>query len=304
MNHQSHLSAKKAAAVGVVALLTLQLSLGVVFSQTQTSVRDVSPEIPVAEIIKKFSEKEKEFKLARESYAFRQEVKVQELSSGDRVMGEYQSSTDVYFDEKGKRLERIVYAPAPSLKNISMTAEDFENLRSIQPFVLTSDDIGKYNLKFGGKEKLDEIDTYVFDVSPKTMEKGQRYFEGKIWVDDRDFQIVKTFGKPVPDLVSKNNENLFPRFETYREQIDDYWFPTYTRSNDTLEFSSGKQKIRQIVRYTNYKKFQTSFKLRFGGEVAEDGTIKAPPPEAPPEDKTAPALDPRYKTDPKAAPKK
>ena len=255
-----------------------------------------APEIPIEEVIRKFAEKEKEFKLARDNYVFRQDVRVQELSDSGRVVGEFQATTDISFDDKGRRTERVIRAPAPTLQRISMTKEDFDIIESIQPFVLTTDDVGLYNLKFTGKEKLDEINCYVFEVSPKRMEKGRKYFEGKIWVDDRDFQIVKTFGKPVPDDRNKGgSENLFGKFETYREQIDGkYWFPTYTRVEDTLQFSTGPVKIREIIRYTDYRQFQTSVKLRFGGEVADekegaktnDGNL-------------APALDPRLKTDPK-----
>jgi len=252
-----------------------------------------APEIPVDEIIRKFAEKEKEFKIARENYTFRQEVKVQELSSSDRVVGEYETKTDISFDEKGRRTERVTYAPPPTLKRLGISKEDLQDLESIQPFVLTSDEIDLYNLKFGGKDKIDEITCYVFDVSPKKIEKDKRYFEGRIWVDDRDLQIVKTYGKAVPDRLTKGNENLAPRFETYREQIDEYWFPTYTRAVDTLNFESGPIKMREIIRYTDYKKFQTSVKLRFGGEVTDDKTAPASDPD---KDKDlAPALDPRLK---------
>jgi len=257
-----------------------------------------SAEISTDEVIRRFAEKEKEFKKARDNYTFKQEVRVQELSDTDRVLGEYQTLTDISFDEKGKRTEKILKAPPNTLKRIGITKEDLQSIESIQPFVLTTDDIGLYNLKFMRKEKVDEITCYVFDVSPKKMETGQLYFEGQIWVDDRDFQIVKTYGKPVPDRRDKSGENLFPKFETYREQIDEYWFPTYTRAIDTLHFSTGAQKIREVIRYTDYKKFQTSVKLRFGGEVTDDKG--APPPAAEPDkDKLAPALDPRYKSDPK-----
>src|SRR6185503_13992966 len=179
-----------------------------------------------------------------------------------------------------------------------MTKEDFENIESIQPFVLTTDEINLYNLKYGGKEKLDEISCYVFDVSPKKLEKDRQYFEGKIWVDDQDFQIVKTLGKPVPDKRNKDGgENLFGKFETYREQIDGvYWFPTYTRVEDTLRFSTGPVKIREIIRYTDYRKFQTSVKLRFGGEVDEKEGAKTPDSK---DSNLAPALDPKLKSDPK-----
>jgi hypothetical protein len=258
-------------------------------------------ELPVEEIIRKFAEKEKEFKLARENYAFRQEIKVQELSNSDRVMGEYQTITEVSFDERGRRTEKVVYAPPPTLVRLGITAEDLQDFREIQPFVLTSDEIDKYDLKYQGKEKIDEITAYAFDVSPKKMEKGQRYFEGKIWVDDQDLQIVKTYGKSVPDLRTKGNENLFPKFETYREQIDEYWFPTYTRAVDTLNFADGAIKMREIIRYGNYKKFQTSVKLRFDGELTE-GANGAKAPAA--DDNKAPALDPKYKDDPKQEPKK
>jgi hypothetical protein len=215
-------------------------------------------------------------------------------------VGEYQTTTDISFDEKGRRTEKVVYAPPSTLKRLGLTAEDLQDFREIQPFVLTSDEIDKYNLKYGGKEKIDEITAYVFEVSPKKIEKGQRYFEGKIWVDDKDLQIVKTYGKSVPDLRSKGNENLFPKFETYREQIDDYWFPTYTRAVDTLDFESGRIKMREILKYGNYKKFQSSVKLKFGGEATDD---KAAPADGPSSNK-APALDPKYKTDPAQDPKK
>ena len=270
-----------------VAVLVLMPVLAT--AQTPTS------DLPIDEVIQRFAAKEKEFKTARENYTFKQEVKVQELSDSDRVLGEYQTTTEISFDEKGRRTERVTYAPPSTLKRIFITKEDLQTIENIQPFVLTTDDIALYDLKYVGKEQVDEISCYAFEVSPKKIEKNQLYFEGKIWVDDKDFQIVKTFGKPVPDQKTKNNENLFPKFETYREQIDEYWFPTYTRAVDTLDFSSGKQKIREIIRYGDYKKFQTSVKLRFGGEVTDE---KAGTPADPEKEKLAPALDPKYKTDP------
>jgi len=257
----------------------------------------------IQEVIRKFAEKEKEFKAARDNYVFRQDVRVQELSDSGRVVGEYQATTDISFDDKGRRTERVIRAPAPTLKRISMTKEDFDIIESIQPFVLTTDDVGQYSLKYGGKEKLDEIDCYVFEVSPKRMEKGRKYFEGKIWVDDKDFQIVKTYGKPVPDdRDNGGSENLFGKFETYREQIDGkYWFPTYTRVEDTLRFSTGPVKIREIIRYTDYRQFQTSVKLRFGGEV-DDKDKEKDGAKSSSDSNLAPALDPKLKSDPKAEP--
>jgi len=259
------------------------------------------PPVPIDEIIRKFAEKEKEFKLARANYVYRQEVKVEELNANDRVTGVWQETAEIGFDSAGRRTEKVTYAPPSTLKKISMTPQDLHDLREIQPFVLTSDDIGKYNLKYAGKEPVDDISCYAFEVEPKKIEKGQRYFQGKIWVDDRDFQIVKSYGKAVPDIREKGQENLFPRFETYREQIDEYWFPTYTRAVDTLDFSSGRQRIRQLIKYENYKRFQANVKLTFGDEV-KDGDKAAPGGPAP--STKAPALDPKYKNQPQPDPKK
>jgi outer membrane lipoprotein-sorting protein len=262
-----------------LALLLLVLFLGAAAAHAQTVVPSnaTAPPVPVDEIIRKFSEKEKEFKLARANYTFKQDVVVESLSMDDRVTGRWQMTTEVGFDSTGKRNEKIVYAPADTLKGFGITAEDEADLRSIQPFVLTSDDIAKYKLTYAGQEKVDEIGCYVFEVEPKKIEKDQRYFQGKIWVDDRDFQIVKTYGKAVPDLKTKGNENLFPRFETYREQIDHkYWFPTYTRAVDTLNFSTGPVKIREIVKYQNYKRFGADVNLTFGDAVDDSGKKVAP----------------------------
>lgn len=295
--YNSHIMLTKKWSLATTALLVLfALSvLGPSFARAQAPKSD----LPIEEVIRRFAEKEKEFKTARDNYTFKQDLRIQELSDSDRVIGEYRTVTDISFDEKGRRTEKVVSAPPPTLKRLGITKEDLQDLESIQPFVLTSDDIGLYNLKFTGKKKIDEINCYEFEVSPKRIEKDKRYFEGTIWVDDQDLQIVKTYGKAVPDRRGgRNNENLFPKFETYREQIDGlYWFPTYTRIADTLDFESGPLKMRGIVRYGDYKKFQTSVKLRFGGEVTDEN--KPAPAADPDKEKLAPALDPKYKTDPK-----
>lgn len=274
----------------------LILLIGVSAGFAQSNPAQDQPSIPVEEIIRRFAEKEKQFKIARASYTYRQDVKVQELDGNERVTGEFNQVSDIIFDPNGKRTEKIVYAPRVTLLRIGMTAQDLQDLREIQPFVLTSDDIQKYNLKYGGKEKIDEIDCYAFDVSPKKIEKDQRYFEGRIWVDDQDLQIVKTYGKAVPDIRDKNGENLFPKFETYREQVDGkYWFPTYTRAVDTLRFASGPVRMREIIKYENYKKFQADVKLTYGDVVDENGKSTGTAVQEP---KKAPALDPKT-VDPK-----
>ena len=229
------------------------------------------------EIIQKFAAKEKQFKTARENYAYRQSLTVQTLD-GETVNGEFKEVEDVLFDDKGKRLEHVVFAPQSTLVGITMTKEDYDDIRNRMPFVLTSDEIPEYQILYVGKQRIDEIGTYVFDIAPKQIEKNKRYFQGRIWVDDRDFQIVKTYGKNVPDLGTKKKggqENLFPNFTTWRDQVDGkYWFPVYTKVDDVLHFSSGDIHIRQVVKYTDYKRFGSKVKITYEGQdigAAKDG---------------------------------
>ena len=170
--------------------------------------------------------------------------------------------SDIIFTPSGERYEKVTYAPPSTLERISLTEQDLNDLRNIQPFVLTAAELPKYDITYVGRQRVDELNTYVFDVAPKKIEKNQRYFQGRIWVDDKDLEIVKTDGKAVPDIRKGNNENVFPRFETYRENIEGhYWFPTFTRSDDTLHFRTGGVRIRMIVRYSDYKRFRVTSRI-------------------------------------------
>src|SRR6201993_3068629 len=198
--------------------------------------KDTTPE----EIIKRFAAKETEFAKARDQYTYRQDVKVQTVD-GETVDGEYREVFDVMFNDKGQRIENVVFAPQSSLQKILMSQEDFADIRHRLPFVLTTEELPEYNILYVGQQQEDELRCYVFDVAPKAIVGKKRYFQGRIWVDDHDFQIVKTYGQGVPerrDTKRKGKgENLYPKFTTWREQIDNqYWFPTYTRADDTLHF--------------------------------------------------------------------
>jgi len=262
----------------MVLLAPSVLSLGAAAQEgplDKSEPKGVAPE----QIIQHFATKEKEFKEARDQYTYRQEVKVQTLD-GNTVTGEYQEVFDVLFDDKGKRLENVVFAPQSSIENggISITKEDLSDIRNRLPFVLTSDEISEYSILYVGQQQEDELHCYVFDIAPKTIEKDKRYFQGRVWVDDHDFQIVKTYGKTVPDIRSKKGENLFPKFTTWREQIDGkYWFPTYTRADDTLHFSMQEVHIREIVKYENYRRFGSNVKITYEGkEVQKEKEQKKP----------------------------
>ncbi len=228
--------------------------------------------MPAPDIIRQFAQHESDFKIARDNYTYTQEVLVEDVAPNQ---GEYRLTSDIVFTPAGRRYEQVTYAPAPSLVDFNLSPEDQKDLENVQPFVLTAEELPKYDVQFVGREKVDDLGTYVFRVAPKKIEKGQRYFQGTIWVDDKDLAVVKSDGKAVPDL----KDNLFPRFVTYRENIEGtFWFPTYTHADDVLHFGNGDVHIRMTVRYKNYKRFGSTVRL------GESKTIAAPPDsQAPPQ---------------------
>lgn len=239
------------------------------------------------EIIQRFAAKEKEFKEARDQYTYRQDVKVETLD-GETITGQYHEVYDVTYDDKGKHIENVVFAPQSTLDQggLSMDQGDFEDIRHRLPFVLTSDEIGEYNILYVGQQKEDELNCYVFDLSPKQFEGKKRYFQGRIWVDDHDFQIVKTYGKGVPEITDSKKkgkeEHLYPKFTTWRQQIDGlYWFPTFTRADDELHFKSGDIHIREIVKYEDYKRFGSNVKILYQGKELPPGEKKPEDPKKP-----------------------
>lgn len=228
--------------------------------------------IPTNDVIRQFAQHESDFRQARDNYTYSQDVLVEDVAPNP---GEYHLQSDVVFTPQGRRYEQITYAPQPSLHDFTLSPEDMKDLENIQPFVLTTEDLSKYDIQYGGTEKLDELNTYKFCVGPKRIEKSQRYFQGTIWVDSHDLAVVKTDGKAVPDILKGDNQNLFPRFVTYRENIEGtFWFPTYTHADDVLHFRQGDVRMRMTVRYKNYKRFGSTIQL--GKSTEAPGTQTNP----------------------------
>ena len=213
----------------------------------------------VQEVIQKFGAAEAVAKEARLHYTYKQDVLMQTVV-GTSVTGEFHEVTNISYDAKGKRQEEVTFAAQSSLQGIRLTEEDMEDIRAFMPLLLTSDELPQYTLTYAGQQHVDDLDTFMFHMEPKKEEKGKRYFQGRIWVDAQDFQIVKVCGKSGPEKlqVKKHQQpDLHPMFVTYRQQVDDrYWFPAYTRSEDTLRFRTGPVHLREIIKYTGYKRVE------------------------------------------------
>ena len=250
------------------AVLPLLFALAITVPASSAPAKADPTEPELQRIIEKFSEKESEFLLARERYTYRQTLRVEDFDGGGAVGGRYDLVSDIMFSADGtKRTERVVRAPVSTIKFVTFSPEDEQDIRSVQPFVLNSKELPKYHVRYLGREKLDEIDTLAFAVKPKELIQGERYFSGIAWVDEQDLQIVKTYGRATGKL-KKGNDQRFPKFETFREQIDGkYWFPVLTRADDTLYFEDSVVRLKMRVKYEDYKQFKGQSTITFGEEV-------------------------------------
>ena len=237
--------------------------------QTKSSQNAAPPGIE--EIIRRFTAAETQNKIARNNYTFTQDIDLVTIGEAGSITGRFHRTSDIVYDDLGNRFEKITFFPLPTAE-VNMTQEDMQDFAGTQPFALTAEDLPKYSVEYVGKEKIDELNTYVFDVKPKSINKTQRYLEGRLWVDDQDLQIVKVKGQAVPQF----DNNRFPHFESYRENIDGhYWFPTYIYSDDVLDFKKGPSiHLRTTVRYTNYKKFSGRIRVSDEGEAAGEDEVK------------------------------
>jgi TonB family protein len=246
-------------ALAAFALCPGSMTIDKALAQSVTAASTGAPP-NVNKIISEFTAKETRFRQALNSYAFKRDAVIQVIGMGGQIAGEYHRVSHFTFDDSGNRYEKIVFFPMPTYAGI--TAEDIEDLSGVNPFALEADKIHLYNFTYAGKERIDELDLYIFDVAPKVMPDPKtktRLFQGRIWVDDKDLQIVKSRGKGVPET----KVNKFPNVETYREQIDgQYWFPTYSYADEELVFGSGEVvHIRLRVKYTDFVKGHVEVKI-------------------------------------------
>lgn len=215
--------------------------------------------ITPAEIIEAFATHEVTLKAARDRYAYTLDVNVETLN-GNAVDGSYHQVSEVSSSDQGQRMERMTFAPQSTLRGLGVTKDDLDDIRDRLPLVLRSQELSLYSITYVGRQHVDQLDTYVFDVAPKNPTKEPRRFRGRVWVEARDLVIVKTCGKTRSDenggSLGRNSANVTPTFVTYREQIDGkFWFTTYARADEFLHFPTGGVHMREIIKYSNYKAF-------------------------------------------------
>jgi len=270
----------KKARILLFVLTVFCLSILPAFAQTSNIVKSDLSRAEIDKITKKFTDNEADFRNALTNYVFNRSATVQTVGMGGQITGTYRRDSFLNLTGDGKRFERINYFPVPTLTEITVTPEDLEDLGGVNPFALEPSVINLYNISYLGKEKIDELNLYVFDISPKVIpdpkKTKQRLFTGRIWVDDQDLMIVKSKGKAVPET----KQNKYPVVETWRENIDGkYWFPSYISSDDDLVFNSGQVvKLKMRVKYSDYKQGKSEVKILDDVETPIEQVKPAPSP--------------------------
>ena len=240
------------------------LAIGLILAFALLAPRSAGEE-PPPNLAKLVAHHESETEAERNDYMYRQTVTIEELDGRGAARGEYKEVRDIIFSPEHERSEETVGRAADSLKYLKLTDEDFRDIRDIQPMVLSEDRLWNYETRFRGEERMDDVECWVLQVRPRQILQGQRLFDGLVWVDKKNYDIVRMEGQAVPQILTTKTENLFPHFTTLREKVDgNFWFPVTTYGDDTLYFRDGPQRIRMIIRYSQYKKFGADSKIIFG----------------------------------------
>jgi hypothetical protein len=253
-------------------------------SATICSVHTLRGADPPSNLLRKIADAATADAQTRDNYTYRQSVSVTEFDHRDMVAGEYHEIRDITFSPTGSRYEQPLARPRNTLTQIRLTPEDFNDIRTIQPFFLTSSNVFLYEGKYKGEETVDGIPCFVESVEPKQILSGQRYFQGTLWVRESDYEVVRSEGQAVPQIETLRQQNLFPHFTTIWKEVDGKWmFPVETYADDTLFFRDWPQRVRIIIRYMNYRRFGAESTLTFGGEPEAAPSGNPPPaPSTPP----------------------
>jgi len=214
------------------------------------------PSLPPEEIIKRFSQKEDEFLAARSRHTSRKSIRIQEFGPDGKLSGEFLRVTETAPGSDGRPAVKVIEKPQSTLQHAFLAPEDIEALDRVPAYPLTTSQLPKYNLKYIGKEQVDEIDCYIFQVKPKILERTRGLFDGVIWVDAKYIEVVKTYGKWVMEQGDAPILTQYPfaLFETYRENVGGkYWFPNYSRSDDTLHLKDQDVSIRLVIKWSDFK---------------------------------------------------
>ena len=214
------------------------------------------PPLPLDEIVRRFAEKEQEYARAHALYRYQLSVKIQEIGEDNRVVGEFEQDSEVDFDPSGRRRARLRANPRTDLLHLGITRVELDDLEWVPLFILAPKEIPDYEITYLARERLDEVDTYLFRLEPRHPPRvGERFFEGIVWVDAGKLDIVRAHGRSLPGPAERGAlRGYFQRLEIFRQPVDAYLFPTYVRADDVVAVNKKPIRARLLLRFTNHER--------------------------------------------------
>lgn len=211
-----------------------------------------------ADVLAQAAQKGKQLTEALHGYTYYAELTLQTVSQADVITGKYFRFSQLSYDSSGNRQEKVFENTSTLPKEAHIGTNAAYNLIRVYQFIITPETLNQYELSYVGREKIDELNTYVFDVKPKMKmpdpEKSpDRFLKGRVWIDDQDLQVVKVAGQALPEQSAHRT----PKFETYFQNYDQYWFPAYTTADDEIRVGNRLSRVIVKVRFTSYKKVKS-----------------------------------------------
>lgn len=235
-----------------VAASLFALSFGPLAS---ISIHGASQRLEPSEILARAEESGRQARDAIKMYSYYAELTLETVSPAETITGKYYRFSRISYDPAGNEQEKIFETTSTLPSDLSVASNSVNNLARVYSFMITPETIKQYEFNYIGREKIDELSTYAFDVKPKVKlpdpgKSSERYLKGRVWIDDQDFLVVKVAGVSLPE--QKNHRT--PKFETYFQNHDKFWFPAYTKADD--EVVAGRRRTRVIitVRFTSYER--------------------------------------------------
>jgi hypothetical protein len=252
------------------------------------------PSLPPDEIIRKFVAKEDQFASVRPTFAAKKTIRINEYDRAGTIIGEFLQVSEATRMPDGRVVNKILEHPQSTLKTFALEPADVKELERIPQFPINSSQLAKYDLKYIGTEKIDEIDTYIFKVTPKSVDRAHSYLDGIVWVDTQYLEVVKTYGKWVNELGDvKLAQMPFNTFETYRENVDGkYWFPNYERADSTIHVKEGDFSVRLVVKWTDFKPLPAAVSETTPAPAGAQTSSPTAPSTAQPQQQAPPASQP------------
>jgi hypothetical protein len=207
------------------------------------------------EILSAAAARGKELQAALRNYTYYAELTIQTVSESDTITGKYYRFSQISFDREGARQEKVLENTSTLPIGVYIGTNAANNLTRVYQFVITPETLSQYELNYVGRERIDELDTLVFDVKPKIKmpdpdKSDDRYLKGRVWIDEQDLCVVKVAGQALPEQSSHRT----PKFETYFQNYDKYWFPASTSADDSIRVGRYFTRVIVSVRFTGYKK--------------------------------------------------